>query len=185
MWEVVSDKGSYLNTWLFILFCTKFFVLMQSSLPSFLFSSLVLCLLLSCGSVKDPDFKGIENVRLSQAGLNESSLFLDLYYFNPNKYRLTLKKAEGDAWMDGIPLGHFIIDTLIRIPAIADFRLPVKLKMDMNHFLQNTAAALFNKNKEVTVRIEGRAKVGKNGIFIHYPIHYEGKQDLRDLFIKQ
>jgi LEA14-like dessication related protein len=152
---------------------------MQSPLPSFFLSFLVLCLFLSCGSVIEPDFKGIENVKLSQAGLNESSLTLDLYYFNPNKYRLTLKEAEGDAWMEGIPLGHFTIDTLIRIPANADFRLPVKLKMDMNYFLQNTAAALFNN--EVAIKIEGRARVGKSGIFIHYPIHYEGKQNLRNL----
>jgi LEA14-like dessication related protein len=136
-------------------------------------------LLFSCGSIKEPEFKGIENVRSSQLGLNESTLLLDLHYFNPNKSRLNLKEAEGDAWLNGISLGHFIVDTLIRIAPLEDFRLPVKLKMDMSHFLQNTMS--FFLKKEVLVKIDGMAKVGKAGIFIRYPIHYEGKQDLGEL----
>src|SRR5450755_3940068 len=83
--------------------------------------------LVSCGSIKDPEFKSIENARLSQMGFKESILNLDLIYFNPNKFRVKLKEAEGDAWLDSNYLGHFIIaDTLIHIPAAADFRLPVK-----------------------------------------------------------
>jgi len=138
--------------------------------------------LLSCGSVKNPDFKGIENARMTQTGLKKSSLFLDLYYFNPNKSRLTLKNAEGDAWVEGIPLGHFTVDTLIRIPANADFRVPLELKIDMNYYLQNMASIL--SNKEVAFKIEGRARVGKSGIFINHSINYEGKKNLSE-FLKQ
>jgi LEA14-like dessication related protein len=137
------------------------------------------CVFLSCGSVKDPDFIGIENARVGRVGLKESTLKLSLHYFNPNNYSINLKEAEGDAWIDSIFLGHFLIDTLIRIPANADFRLPVKLKMDMSQVLQNMTM-LYSKN-EVWVKIEGKAKIGKGSIFIHYPIRYEGKQNLNEL----
>jgi LEA14-like dessication related protein len=128
----------------------------------------------SCVSLKEPDFKGIENIRVSRLGLNESTLNLDLHYFNPNKSKLRLKKAEGDAWLDGNLLGHFTIDTLIKIPATGDFRLPVILEMNMKKLLQNSTALLL-KN-EVTLRVQGKAKVGKAGVFINYPISYDGKQ---------
>jgi LEA14-like dessication related protein len=135
--------------------------------------------LASCGSVKEPEFKGIENVRIKKFGLNESTLSLNLHYFNPNKSRLKLKKAEGDAWIDGKFLGHFIIDTLVLIPANGYFQLPVKLQMDMSSLFKNSLAALFNK--EVLVKIEGKAKVGKAGIFISYSIRYEGKQNFGEM----
>jgi LEA14-like dessication related protein len=148
---------------------------------SFVFAStlILLFILPSCVSLKEPDFKGIENIRISRLGLNESTLNLDLHYFNPNKSKLRLKQAEGDAWLDGNLLGHFTIDTLIKIPATGDFRLPVMLEMNMKKLLQNSAVLLL-KN-EVMLRVEGKAKVGKGGVFINYPIRYEGKQRTEDL----
>lgn len=121
----------------------------------------------------------IENVQVSRLGLKESSLTLTLHYFNPNNKRLKLKKAEGDAWVDGNPLGHFTMDTLIHIPARADFRLPVKMRMDMAHFVENMSIAFLGK--EITLKIDGVARVGKGIIYINHPIHYEGKQKLGGL----
>ncbi len=121
----------------------------------------------------------IENVRFDRLGLNQSSLTLTLHYFNPNKNRLKLKRAEGDAWLDGNPLGHFSMDTLIHIPARSDFSLPVKMSMDMNHFVENMSIAF--SGKEVILKIDGMARAGKGIIFINYPIQYEGKQKLGDL----
>jgi LEA14-like dessication related protein len=133
----------------------------------------------SCGSLKEPKLLGIENVRVSRFGLKESSLTLSLHYFNPNNKRLKIKKVEGDAWLDGNLLGHFSIDSLVRIPSLGDFRLPVELKIDMSHFIENISAAIMDK--QVTLKVHGMAKAGKGFIFINYPIHYEGKQKLSEL----
>lgn len=121
----------------------------------------------------------IENVRVTRVGLKESSLTLTLHYFNPNNNRLKLKKAEGEAWVDGNQLGHFTIDTLIHIPARSDFRLPVKMNLDMGHFVENMSVAFLGK--EVILKVDGVARVGKGIIFINYPVNYEGKQKLGDL----
>ena len=133
----------------------------------------------SCKSLKEPDFKEIENIRLGSLGFNESTLYMDLHYFNPNKFKLKLKYAAGDAWVDDKLLGHFIIDTLIKIPARGDFRLPVTLQMSMKTLLQNSATLM--SSKEVTLRVEGNAKLGKGAIFINYPILYEGRQQVDSL----
>ena len=135
----------------------------------------------SCASLKEPDFKGLDNVRVGRFGLNESTLTLDLHYFNPNKISLKLKEAEGDAWMDGNLLGHFTVDTLVTIPANDNFNLPVKLKVDMKKVFQNSLTAFLAR--EVMIRIEGKAKLGKGGMYIRYPIRYEGKQNLDKILL--
>ena len=152
---------------------------MKKSLPALFMAVLVSYLLFSCGSVKEPELKEISAMRVSQLGLKESTLSFDLEYFNPNNFQVKLKEAEGDVWLDEKLLGHFTIDTLIHIPARADFRLPVKLKADMNQLLKNSLAALLNK--EVLIKIQGSANIGKGLIFIRYPIWYEGKENLGEL----
>jgi len=133
----------------------------------------------SCKSFKEPEFKGIENIRVVEIGLKDSKLNLDLHYLNHNKSELRLKHAEGDAWLDETKLGHFIVDTLIRIQPESDFFLPVSLNIDMTYILKNVISAFMNK--EFTIKIEGTAKAGKAGIFINFPIHYQGKQNISGL----
>ena len=149
-------------------------------MKAFLTPSLFCCFLplffLSCGQIKEPDFRSIENVRVSKFGLNNSSLTLDLHYFYPNNFRLKLKHAEGDAWIENSYIGHFTIDTLVQVPAQGDFVLPVKLRVDMSKVLKNSLVVFLAK--EATIKVEGRARVGKGPVFINYPIRYEGKQDL-------
>jgi LEA14-like dessication related protein len=147
-------------------------------------SPILLCLinlflLASCKSFKDPELKKIEKVSITSIGLKESDLSFDMTFFNPNNFRLKLKEAGGEAWMDGNDLGHFTVDTLIKIPARSIFHLPIQLKMDMSHFIENLSAAF--TDKQVSLKFDGMARVGKGIIFINYPIHYEGKQKLGEL----
>ena len=151
----------------------------KKTIYPWLMGSLCSLILLSCRSFKDPDFKSIENVRSAGLGLKNSTVLLDLRYYNPNASKLQLKRAVGDAWLEGVSLGHFVLDTLINIPAKSDFLLPVMLQVDMSNVLKNSAT-LFLK-KEVTVRIEGMSRIGKSGFFINYPIKYEGKQNTDEL----
>jgi len=105
---------------------------------------------------------------------------LDMAYFNPNNINARLKEAEGEAWMDSTYLGHFLLDSAVNIPANADFVVPVKLDVEMKNILKHSLAAFLNE--EVLFTITGKAKVGKNGIYRKIPLHYEGKQNLQELF---
>ena len=148
------------------------------ALPYYFYFILV-CFSLSCGQLKEPDFKEIENVKITKFGLTESAITLDLRYFNNNKFRMKLKNAEGDAWLENNFLGHFTMDTLIHIPSTGDFRIPIKMKVDMAKILKNSLLTLLAK--EVKIRVEGKARVGKGLIYINYPIRYEGMQNLEKL----
>ena len=104
---------------------------------------------------------------------------LDLYYYNPNRSKLKLKRAEGEAWVDSSYLGHFTVDSLVTISPLSEFRIPVNLKVDMSRIMLNSMSIL--SNKEVLIRIKGTARVGKSGIFVNYPMEYEGKQNIGEL----
>lgn len=105
---------------------------------------------------------------------------LDLKYFNPNNVNARMKEAEGDAWLDSTYLGHFYVDTTVNIQANSDFLIPLKLDVDMKFILQNALAGFLNE--QVLIRIKGKAKLGKSGIYKKYPLRYEGKQNLKELF---
>jgi LEA14-like dessication related protein len=140
---------------------------------------LLAVLLSSCGKVKEPEFKGIDNLRAGKLGFNSSTFNLDILYFNPNRSGLKLKEAEGDAWMDGKYLGHFTLDSLISIHGNSDFRLPVTFKADMGQLFKNSLLSLMGNQS--LLKVEGKAKIGKSGIFVNYPIRYEGKHNLGEL----
>ena len=152
---------------------------MTKTAMSYLLAFLIVGGLSSCGSIKDPEFQRIENIRLGKLGFAESTLNLDIVYSNPNNTRLKLKSAEGEAWLDNNFLGHFTVDSLINIPANNLFRLPVKLQVDMSKILQSSILAFLNP--EVMIKVNGKAKLGKGFVYIDYPIKYEGKQNLREL----
>ena len=134
----------------------------------------------SCGKMKDPVFKGIENVKLNEVGMAESTVTLDIRYLNPNNFNGLLKQAEGDAWMDSTYLGHFTVDSSVHIPANSEFLIPVKMAVDMKKMLRHSFAALLNE--KVLLRISGQAKAGKSGFYKNFSLDYQGMQNLRELF---
>jgi len=145
-----------------------------------LFVLAAICLFASCGKMKDPIFKGIENVKVNEAGIEGSTVTLDIVYLNPNNFNGLLKEAEGDAWMDSTYLGHFFVDTIVLIPAGNEFLVPVKLAVDMKQILKHSLTAFLNE--EVMLSITGKAKAGKSGIYKNFSLNYHGKQNLRELF---
>jgi LEA14-like dessication related protein len=147
-----------------------------SLISAIIFLLLSLC---SCRNLKEPVFKGIENVQMKTIGMNGSLMTLDLKYFNPNNINARMKNAEGDAWLDSTYLGHFYVDTTVDIRANSDFLIPVKLNVDMKFILQNSLASFLNE--QVLIRIKGKAKLGKGGIYKKYPLSYEGKQNIKEL----
>jgi LEA14-like dessication related protein len=143
-------------------------------------SLVLLFLATSCTRLKEPDFKGVENLKLGKLGLKKSILRADLHFHNPNGFRLILQRAEGDAWIEDNFLGHFTVDTLVEIPSKEAFRIPVKMEVDMSKLAKNSLLAIFRP--EVLIRIEGKAKVGKGMLSINYPFRYSGKHDLGEVF---
>lgn len=133
-------------------------------------------LLSSCHSVKEPDYLGIDSFRIVKLGFPYSKMAVRLAYFNPNNFNVTLKDTRCEVYVDSTFLGTFNLDSVIRVRKNENFFLPFSGQVTTTSLVNNGLTAL--GGKEMYVRLEGSTRVGKAGIFIKYPIHYEGKQAL-------
>lgn len=129
---------------------------------------------LSCSSPKALEYKTYHNFSVDKFGFNNSTISLDLQYYNPNNFGMQLKNTDLDIFINGILLGHSSLDTLIRIPRRDTFSIPVKFDVDMQNAFKNAWNTLMGK--EVLVRLSGKVRVGKANVFMSLPVEYETKQ---------
>src|SRR6266480_4320468 len=150
---------------------------------TYFFLVLLFCLpvLIGCSRPKEPQYLDVQNLRILKAGLSESVIGAELKYYNPNNFRLQLKEADLDVYINYKFVGHSSLDTLLQIPARDTFYVPLSLKLKLTDLFRN-AAQLF-LNPEIRLKLLGKARVGKGAIFMNIPINYEGIQRV-DLILK-
>jgi len=137
--------------------------------------------LLSCqsGSIKDPEYRDIRDIRLIKAGILQSIAAIDLVYYNPNNFGVQLKDVHGDVYINDSYLGRFELEEKVQVDKRSEFIVPAIIKLDMIGAVKNQRDLW--KNKEALVRIEGTAKVQKAGMSVYVPIKYEGMQNIERL----
>jgi hypothetical protein len=141
--------------------------------PRLLYLVLILTIL-SCSAPKALEYQTYHNFSVEKLGFNNSTIKLDLQYYNPNNYGMQLKNSDLDIFIDGSLLGHSSFDTLIHIPRRDTFMLPIKFDVDMQNIFKNALSTLMGK--EVVVRLTGKLRVGKANVFMTLPVNYETKQ---------
>lgn len=135
--------------------------------------------LASCSEMKKPELVGIEDFKVGKIRASETSATVFIKFYNPNSFKAKVKHAEGDAWIDSIYLGRFIVDEKIEVPAKSEFTVPVDLKITMANFALQ-AMMLMNK-KEIFIRTDGNIRAGRNGFYRNISLKYEGKHDMQKL----
>lgn len=101
---------------------------------------------------------------------------MDFVFFNPNNYGVNLKNVDCDVYLDSNFVGKFLLDTSMHIPQSSEFILPATFDVDMKNVLRNSASLLLTN--EVLIGARGTTRVGKGGIYVTIPFHYQGKQAL-------
>src|SRR5687767_9755556 len=135
-------------------------------------------LMAACAKPTGFDFLGIQHVKVLQFGLKESTVAVDVQYYNPNKFPVTMKKADVDVYVNDNFFGKTTFDSTLKIAGRDTFYLPVVLKVNMTTTVMQLIQTLGQGQQEVKVKLDGNARVGRGGIFINYPIKYEGMQKL-------
>lgn len=138
-----------------------------------IFNLLFILMIAGCSSPKELEYQDYKNFHLQNLGYNASRVTLDLQYYNPNNFGLQLRRTELDIYINNNFLGHSASDTLINIPRRDTFLLPIKFDMDMKNALKNAWNTMIGN--EVTVKVNGRIKLGKANVFMSMPVNYEGK----------
>lgn len=129
---------------------------------------------MSCSSPKALEYQAFHNFSIQKLGFNNSTVTMELQYFNPNNFGMQLRNSDLDIYIDGNLLGHSSFDTLIKIPRRDTFYLPIKFDVDMQNLYKNAWSTL--TGKEVMVKLTGKLKVGKANVFMSLPVNYETKE---------
>ena len=150
---------------------------MKLSISTCLLTTLVFTgLLAGCSRPEAPQYQSIENFRLQNPGWTESVVSADVKYYNPNAYTIHFKRAEMSVFINRHFVGKSVLDTLIDIPARDTFFIPVSMKLNMRDVFSNAVEVLLLH--EADIKLDGFARLGRSGIYINVPIHYEGKQKI-------
>ncbi len=147
-------------------------------------SASLLCIILfgmlvfmsSCREPKDLEFREFKNLSVEKIGFVSSNLTVDLIYYNPNNFGLELNRTDLDIYLDSNFLGHSSQDFQVAIPKRDLFTVPLKVELDMKNLLKNGLSSLFKR--EVSIRILGKVKVGKAGVFKSFPVDYTTVQNI-------
>jgi LEA14-like dessication related protein len=131
------------------------------------------------GNIKEPEYREIRNIRLVDVGILQTTAGLDLVYYNPNNFGVTLSEARGDVYIDDMYFGRFGIQDKVSVQKNDEFIVPAIVKMDNIGAIKNHRDIW--KKKKAIIRIEGFATVRKAGFNKQVPIKYEGTQDIERL----
>lgn len=151
---------------------------MQNIPARIVFPALLSMLILtSCAKLEDLEYVDFQNIKMISLGLQESTVGLDIRFYNPNRQQIQMKDGAVDVFINNKFLGKSRLDSLIKIPKRDTFAIPIVIVVET----LTAGTSLLNSlsDTSVLVRFEGNAKVGKGGIFVNYPIKYEGKQSVR------
>jgi LEA14-like dessication related protein len=140
---------------------------------SLLFLMLVIA---SCRQPKELVYQDVQNFNIKHAGLRNTTLSMDVRLYNPNNYKLKLKKSDIDVYINGSLLGKINIEGGIDISKRDTSALPVMLDVDLGNALPNMLQLLVNN--EVNIKLSGSIKAGRHGLYVKVPVNYEGKQDI-------
>jgi LEA14-like dessication related protein len=151
---------------------------MKHMLKKLLIASLPF-LAVGCAKPTGFDYLGVRSVKVVKFGLKESTVSAEVGYYNPNKYPVTMKSAEVDVYVNNDYFGRTILDSTIQIPKKDTFYLPVLLTVNMTATAMQLIQTISMGQDSVKIKMDGKARIGRGGIFINYPIKYEGMQKLK------
>jgi len=133
----------------------------------------------ACTRPQDLQFIDVQNVRMINVGFTESTIGLDIRFYNPNKQQVKLKDVEAKVYANSAYLGDTQMDTMITVPRRDTFSIPLTMKISTLTALGKVAESL--NDSTVDIQVDGNVKMGKAGVFINYPIHYKQQQKISDL----
>ncbi|WP_008582898.1 LEA type 2 family protein [Niabella soli] len=136
-------------------------------------------LLPSCMKYQDIKFLGVDHVRIGKLGMNESTLDMNLVFNNPNRMGATINNARGQAWIQDIYIGDFLLSEDVKIPASSNFSVPVSLKLNLKDLVKNSLNLITRDS--IALRVDGSAQLSKGGIIKNFPLRYSGRQSSQQL----
>lgn len=131
----------------------------------------------SCSKPKPLVFKGINQFRMEDIGMDSSTIFAELEFSNPNDMEIDFKKLDCQIFANNHLVGHYLNDSLTQVLPNANFSYPAKIRVDMRPIIQNALASFLSGS--VDLHFVGNVKIGRAGFFMNVPIDFSQKQKLQ------
>lgn len=128
----------------------------------------------SCGNPKNLVYQDVRNFSIQKLSLTPE-IGMDIQFYNPNNFGMTLKDGDIDVYMNDKIIGNAKLTHSYKVPGLDTFLLPVTFNANLEGVVSNAIVLL--SNKEVNIKLQGSVKAGR-GVFINLPINYQGKQKL-------
>ena len=129
-----------------------------------------------CKAPQAFEYRDVKHIQLKHLGLSKTAVTLDLSYYNPNNFSVTLKKVDCEVFLNQSYIGKYQLDTTMHIEGKSVFVLPVAVEFNVGDVLKRGTSILLNK--EALIGVKGTTRVGKMGIYRNVPIQYETKYKL-------
>jgi LEA14-like dessication related protein len=137
---------------------------------------IILPLFFSCAKPKEPHYIDFQNFKFDEIGAGQSVIYAELKYYNPNRFMLKLKEGQVDVSVNNTLLGNSKLDTMLVIPKMDTFIIPLQMKVDTKTLMLKALNVILSN--EMEIKLDGNAMLGKAGIYFNVPIHYQGKQKI-------
>lgn len=131
----------------------------------------------ACKAPKDLVYKNIEHFKIGQSPAKRTIISMNVLVYNPNHYKLKLKQATADVYLNGSHLGKMTLDGRYVLPGRDTSSLPVQLEANVANALPNMVQ-LFT-HSDVLLTLAGSVKAGRYGLYVTLPLKYEGRQDIK------
>ena len=126
-------------------------------------------LFISCNNLtlEDPTLERIEDVDINEMSKDHIDMDAHLIINNPNGVALDLASADLDVIVDNIVIANIKQTLDATMPAKAEFKLPVKITMDLAKLYKNNPLTALSKglqimsDKKLEVQFRGNIKAGK------------------------
>lgn len=140
-------------------------------------AAIIFCFLVSCSKPKPVSFAGYRNLRISHEGFATGIVRLEVAFYNPNPFPMKIKETALQVSLDQQPLGEITQDSLSQMPARDTFLMPVSFKVNLLDLVGKVLGA--SSRDSVLLEATGACKIGRNGVFMKFPLHYRSKEILR------
>lgn len=126
---------------------------------------------------QEPEFIGMQNVRVSKVTSKEAILSADAKFFNPNDQSIKLKEVVVDIEVDDRKVGAIDQKMKLRIPANDYFSVPLNASFNIKDIgLLNGIISVLG-GKKITAHYKGYVKVSVHGYTAKVPVDFE--EDIR------
>lgn len=143
----------------------------------YLSALLLLSLLLhACNAITNPTVERIENVNIEELSTKAVRGTAEMVLHNPNSFALDLAGADLVAIVDDVELATITQGYDTSMPANAEFKMPIKLEMDLQKLYDEDPIGALGKGmqiyskRELTIHFKGEIKIGKGSAKISVPV---------------